>query len=107
MKERIKITVCAITVCIAVTMSAVTVNSLLGNGSADAPSDAKSGADSYILMAYGGRIAVFSASDPGIPITVTGISVSSLRESDRQLIEEGIALETQAQVAQLLEDLGS
>ena len=107
MKDRIKITVCAITVCLAVTMSAVTVNSLLGNGRSAENAAAEKSAGGYVIASYGGRIAVFSAGEPGMPISVTGITISSLRESDRQLIETGIALATEAEVAQLLEDLGS
>ena len=105
MNERIKITVCAVTVCIAVIMSAATVNSFLEK---DAPGSApEQSVEEYVVMAYYGKIAVFNPNHLNTPLTVTDININTLRDSDRRMLADGIRLNDEAEVAQLLEDLGS
>jgi uncharacterized protein YdbL (DUF1318 family) len=60
----------------------------------------------YRVMEYSGRVAVFS-SDGGTPVEVTDIETRLLPEYDRTLLESGITAETEEQLRQLLEDLGS
>lgn len=108
MKQRIRIIVCAITVCIAVIMSAITIASFRESNTPTpeipAPQLAAAG---YVIREHHGRIAVFSADEPDSPITVTNININALRDSDRRLLTSGISISDEAQVAQLLEDLGS
>ena len=42
-----------------------------------------------------------------VPLTVTEIEASSLRETDRSLLKEGVAVRTREELMALLEDLGS
>ena len=107
MKQRIRIIVCAITVCIAVIMSAITIASFRESGAAPEIPAPQLAAAGYVIREHHGRIAVFSADNPDSPITVTNINISALRDSDRNLLTSGISIPDEAQVAQLLEDLGS
>ncbi len=108
MKQRIRIIVCATTVCLAVIMSAMTIASFRESAAATSEVPAPQlAAVGYVIREHHGRIAVFSADEPYSPITVTNININALRDSDRQMLASGISLSDEAQVAQLLEDLGS
>ena len=107
MNERIKITVCAVTVCIAVIMSAVTVNSFLEKDNTNPDSITVQPTEGYVIMAYYGKIAVFNPNHLNTPLAVTDININTLRDSDRRMLADGIRLNDEAEVAQLLEDLGS
>lgn len=108
MKERIRIIVCAITVCIAIIMSAMTIASFRESSVATTENAAPEfTAGGYVIKEHHGRIAVFDADELDSPITVTNININALRDSDRRLLTSGISLSDEAQVAQLLEDLGS
>ena len=64
-------------------------------------------AETYILKAYDGRIAVFSSENPGKPVSETDILISSLRAVDQKKLTAGIHAETYEQIVRLLEDFGS
>ncbi len=61
----------------------------------------------FTLAQHDGCVAVYSASDREKPLLVTDISLSSLRQTDRELIERGIGVSSHEEVLGLLEDLGS
>ena len=60
----------------------------------------------FVLREFEGRVAVFS---PGrdMPLSVTGIELSTLRKQDRELLFEGLAAGNREELLMLLEDLGS
>ena len=60
----------------------------------------------FILREYDGCVAVFAAGESR-PITMTDISVRSLREADRALLSAGLPAANRDEVLTLLEDLGS
>ena len=61
----------------------------------------------YVLGEVDGNIAVFRAGSMREPISVTDIELGSLRSSDREKILSGLRASDEAQLQQLLEDLGS
>ena len=61
----------------------------------------------YILRATDGYISVFATSEAKTPITVTNIELRSLREVDRAVIEQGMAVSDREELMSLLEDFGS
>lgn len=65
------------------------------------------GGDRYVVRAYNGEICVFYADRPDVPAVYTGIALSSLRDSDRELVEKGIKLDTYEELVGILEDFGS
>ncbi len=62
--------------------------------------------ESYWLRAYNGHIAVFFG-DTDAPAIETTIKVESLRDVDRQKLEQGIEAASYEDVLKLLEDFGS
>lgn len=60
----------------------------------------------FILREYDGCVAVFAAGE-NTPITMTDISVRTLREADRALLNAGLPAADRDEVLTLLEDLGS
>ena len=52
-------------------------------------------------------IAVYDGADAKKPTTVTDIEVSTLRALDRQMVENGLALDSREKLMMTLEDLGS
>lgn len=92
--------------CAAVT----TVFALTGTGNAEnqfISSDAVGSENRYVLRDYEGLVAVFVENDPELPMTVTDIQVSTLRELDRQLLEKGLKINSHEKLVMTLEDLGS
>lgn len=63
--------------------------------------------ESYWLRAFNGHIAVFFDGDAEKPAIETTIDVDTLRDYDRQLLENGIEAKTYEDVLKLLEDFGS
>jgi hypothetical protein len=63
--------------------------------------------EGFILKEYEGYIGIFSPGFEKIPITVTDIEVSTLREADKQLLRAGIFAASREEMMQLLEDFGS
>lgn len=62
---------------------------------------------SYWLRAYNGHIAVFFDGMDERPAIETTIDVESLRDVDREKLENGIEAATYEDVLKLLEDFGS
>lgn len=60
----------------------------------------------YLVKEHNGVVAVFFDGDTK-PMIETDISISGLRQNDRELIEQGIALESYNEVLGLLEDFDS
>lgn len=61
----------------------------------------------YVLRDYEGLVAVFVENEPELPMTVTDIQVSTLRELDKQLLETGLKIDSHEKLVMTLEDLGS
>lgn len=61
----------------------------------------------FVLREYGGCIGVFSPEGASRPVSVTDIPVTGLRDADRAMLEQGIAVRDSVELMTLLEDLGS
>lgn len=61
----------------------------------------------YVLRDYEGYVAVFVENEPDLPMTVTDIQVSTLREFDQLLLQTGMKVQTHEKLTMTLEDLGS
>lgn len=61
----------------------------------------------YVLRDYEGYVAVFVENEPELPVTVTDIQVSTLRQLDRNMLATGMKVDTHEGLMMLLEDLGS
>ena len=61
----------------------------------------------FVLREYNGCIGVFSPQSDAGPITVTDIETRSLREADREIVKNGIAVADREELLTLLEDFGS
>lgn len=61
----------------------------------------------FFLRPCEGYVAVYQDRREKTPVTVTDIELSSLRSTDRALIQEGIPVSDRRQLLSLLEDLGS
>lgn len=100
MKTGIRMAICMVLMATAATMASITISSFYQrNEVPTAPS-------AYVLGIADGNVAVFSGSDLTIPVTVTEIEASLLRESDQQLLSEGIPADSREELMALLEDLG-
>lgn len=60
--------------------------------------------NTYTVREYEGQIAVFS-DDSEMPVKVFDTAVSSLPESDRELLSLGITVETPEELQKIIEDL--
>ena len=60
----------------------------------------------YLLAVAGERVAVYDLFDRREALEITEIELSSLREHDRALIEQGLPVESREELLTLLEDLG-
>lgn len=60
----------------------------------------------YILKERNGYVAVFSSNDSEL-VNITSIPVSSLRQTDRMLLQSGITADSRETLLKLLEDLNS
>lgn len=58
----------------------------------------------YLVKSHNNIVCVYQN---GALVCSTGIRTASLPQSDRDLLEEGIPVQTTAELASLLEDLGS
>ena len=63
--------------------------------------------DGFVVKDCGGKIAVFSPSDPDRPLWSTGIATATLRLADQEALLEGIPVADEEELALLLEDFGS
>ena len=61
----------------------------------------------YVLRDCGGNVAVYDAASLRIPLRVTDIETAYLRQTDRELLEQGLAVSSEEELLMLLEDLGS
>lgn len=61
----------------------------------------------YYLRDYDGYVGVFASNRGGIPVEVTDIELSCLRDADRAMIRSGLPVSDRTQLLTLLEDLGS
>ena len=59
----------------------------------------------YLLGVSGDNVAVYDRLDRRRPLEVTEIELDSLREHDRSLVEQGIEVDSQEALLELLEDL--
>ena len=99
MRTAIRIIVCTALIAVAATMATFTIAGFTGRAPAQS--------SMYILGESGGNVAVYGRDDPKTPVTVTGIEMASLRESDRALISDGLPVSSPEELARLLEDLGA
>ena len=61
----------------------------------------------YCIKSYDGYVAVYDSSRPRTPLNITAIETVCLRDIDRAMLDRGIPVETDVQLLELLEDLGS
>ena len=61
----------------------------------------------YILRDYGGYVSVFEPGLDSMPLQVTAIEVSALRQTDHDMLRGGVSVGSREQLLLLLEDLGS
>lgn len=105
MNIKLKGAVLAILIVAAAVCTALAFSSL---GYADGENDESvSEGVCYVLRDYEGHVAVFVEDDPDIPMTVTDIQVSTLRELDRDTLSTGLKVRSQERLMMILEDLGS
>ena len=98
MHTTFRVILCVCLMAVAVTMAAFTLAGFRKD-------DAQNGA--LMLGAWEGSVAVFDRGDTGTPLRVTDIELSSLRATDRALVEHGIPVASREALQALLEDLGS
>lgn len=60
----------------------------------------------FLLKDCNGYVAVYEGRKSKIPVDITGIELSRLREADRAMINAGIPVATRNELLELLEDLG-
>jgi len=100
MKIAIRIILLTCLMAVALTM---TVFTLTGFRTRTAPTPT----GELVLGQYGENVAVFDSGDFHTPLEVTDIPLSSLRASDRTLVEDGLRIGSREELAAVLEDLGS
>ena len=61
----------------------------------------------YLVKANGETLAVFDLIDPDTPLRTTDIYIDTLRNYDRDLVEEGITVFGEEALCLILEDFGS
>ena len=61
----------------------------------------------YVLRDCDGYVAVYNGRNAKKPSTVTDIEVSTLRALDRQMLKNGLELDSSDKLMMTLEDLGS
>ena len=61
----------------------------------------------YCLKSCDGYVAVYDPAHPRTPLNITVIETACLRSIDRAMLDRGIPVETDTQLLELLEDLGS
>jgi len=79
----------------------------LGGVKEEAAVQAPEAENSYILRDYDGYVAIFVENEPKLPVTVTDIQVSTLRELDRKLLVTGMKVKGHEELVMILEDIGS
>lgn len=61
----------------------------------------------YFVTDFNGRVAIFSDEHSPIPDEITSIRIINLPVTDQELIQNGINIDSTAELSKLLEDLGS
>ena len=61
----------------------------------------------YCLKICDGYVAVYDAKRVRSPLSMTGIESADLRKADRAMLEKGIPVDSDTELLELLEDLGS
>ena len=61
----------------------------------------------YCLKSCEGFVAVYDAAHPRTPLNITAIETACLRNINRAMLNKGIPVESDDQLLELLEDLGS
>ena len=61
----------------------------------------------FLLRNCGGYIGVYRSEKPELLLQLTAIEVATLRQVDRDLLEQGLYCRTERELHSLLEDLGS
>lgn len=61
----------------------------------------------YCLKSCDGFVAVYDAEHSRAPLSITVIETGCLRDIDRAMLDRGIPVESDTQLLELLEDLGS
>ncbi len=102
MRIGIRIIVCVFTAAIALTFVVFTFAGF-NRDSELLPAEG----EGYILGEKDGSVAIFSSADPDTALSITNIELAQLRQSDRSLLKAGIAANSEEELLQLLEDLGS
>lgn len=102
MKTGIKMIVCTFMAAVALTFAVFTFL-----GFAKKPQSLPENSEGYILGEKDGNIAIFSSSEPSVPLSITNIELSQLRQADQSLVSIGITVANEEELMQLLEDLGS
>lgn len=97
-KTTVKMVICVLAFCGAAALGANTLASVLSTARASG---------GYVLGESGGMVVIFDSGDLKHPLEVTDIEVSTLRETDRRLLREGLPAQDKSVVLELLEDLGS
>lgn len=68
---------------------------------------AQTAKECYVLRDCDGYVAVYDGPKAKKPTTVTDIQVSTLRALDRQMLQNGLELDSREKLMMTLEDLGS
>ena len=98
MQTTFRVVLCVCLLALAVTMAAFTM--------ADLTREKPAPEEQLYLGAWEGSVAIFDRADTA-PRSVTDIELSSLRATDRALIEHGCPVASEEALQALLEDLGS
>ena len=104
MKNGIRVALCLLMAAAAATAAGFTLAEL---AEPEAAGYGDAAGSMYVLGAAEGQVAIFTGGDAGLPPELTGISLSSLREGDRELLARGLPVDSREDLARLLEDLGS
>ena len=99
-KRRLSVSIAMLLLAAACAVSAIAAGTS-GSGSGGAEGEG------YVLRGYEGYVAIFDGESRTKPSIITGIELRNLTEADRMLMETGLPAETEAELALLLEDLGS
>ena len=113
MKKLVTVTGCFLFMCIIITsaiLPSMPKTMAKDNIDADAQSvvqedsnPPKTDDDTYIISEYNGKIAVFKKSSSE-PLFVSDVYVSSLPQADKQMLKNGIEVNTKKELNRLIED---
>ena len=107
MKYGIRIILCAALCAVALTLAVFTLSGFSTSGTRTRTNLPAVSEGSFVLGEVDGNVAVFAGGDMETPISVTNIELAQLREADRDMISAGLIADSETELMQLLEDLGS